>query len=106
MKQDWKRLNVAESQNNDAIVQNTIKKLQEDIAKLPPNNVVILDAKSKLEKLDELFWQKLNEDKKLYLEKEIAPLMRTRTGEDFKAMSFEIKVILLFYCKTQRKRRK
>ncbi len=88
------KLNVAESQNNGAIVQDTIKKLQEDISKLPPNNVVILDAKSKLEKLSESFWQKLNKDKKLYLQKEIAPLMRTRTAEDFKAMSFELKVIV------------
>lgn len=44
-------------------------------------------------KLDATFWQKLNDDKKLYLQKEISPLMRTRTGEDFKAMSFELKVI-------------
>jgi len=50
-------------------------------------------SNSKLEKLNDTFWQKLTEDKKLYLEKEIAPLMRTRTGEDFKAMSFELKVI-------------
>jgi type I restriction enzyme R subunit len=87
------KLNVAEAKNDIALVQKTIKKLQEDIAKLPPNNVVILDAKSKIEKLDATFWQKLNEDRKLFLEKEIAPLMRTRTGEDFKAMSFELKVL-------------
>ena len=55
--------------------------------------MVILGAKSKLEKLDDFFWQKLNDDKKLFLEKDIAPLMRTRTGEDYKAMSFELKVI-------------
>lgn len=87
------KLNIAESQNNITIVDSTVKKLQEDIAKLPQNNVVILDAKSKLEKLDDTFWQRLNENKKLFLEKDIAPLMRTRTGEDFKAMSFELKVL-------------
>lgn len=87
------KMNAAESKGYDVIVQNTIKKLREDIAALPPNNVVILDAKSKLEKLGDTFWQKLNDDKKLFLEKEIAPLMRTRTGEDFKAMAFELKVI-------------
>ena len=87
------KLNVAELKNETAIIQEAIKKLREDIEKLPPNNVVILDSKSKIEKLDATFWQKLNDDKKLFLEKEIAPLMRTRTGEDFKAMSFELKVL-------------
>ncbi len=87
------KLSVAELKNNPDVVQTTIQKLKEDIAKLPQNNVVVLDAKSKLEKVDDSFWQKLNEDKKLFLEKDIAPLMRTRTGEDFKAMSFELKVL-------------
>ena len=87
------KLSIAEYQNNEVIVKATVQKLKDDIAKLPQNNVVILDAKSKLEKLDDSFWQKLNEDKKLFLEKDIAPLMRTRTGEDFKAMSFELKVL-------------
>lgn len=88
------KLNIIESLNNPELFSNTIEKLKSDIAKLPQNNVVILDAKSKLEKLNDSFWQKLNDDKKLFLEKEIAPLMRTRTGEDYKAMSFELKVEL------------
>ena len=87
------KLNLAESQNNNNLVQKTIEKLKEDIDKLPPNNVVILEARSKIEKVNESFWQKLNNDKKLFLEKEITPLMRTRTGEDYKAMSFELKVL-------------
>lgn len=89
------KLNIAESQGNSDIAKAIIQKLKDDIIKLPQNNVVILDAKSKLEKLDDSFWQKLNDDKKLFLEKDVAPLMRTRTGEDYKAMSFELKV--LFY---------
>ena len=95
------KLNVAESKNNSEIALRTIQKLKDDIAKLPQNNVVILDAKSKLEKVNDSFWQKLNDDKKLYLEKEIAPLMRTRTGEDFKAMSFELKVLLYSIAKLE-----
>lgn len=87
------KVNAAEHKGDNAIVQNTIEKLRKDISALPPNNVVILDAKTKLEKLSDAFWQKLNDDKKTFLEKEIAPLMRTRTGEDFKAMAFELKVI-------------
>jgi len=87
------KINAAEAKGDKALIEKTVKSLQEDIAKLPTNNVVIIDAKSKLEKLNATFWQKLNDDKKLYLEKEIAPLMRTRTSEDFKAMGFEIKVL-------------
>ncbi len=87
------KLNIAEDQKSNQIAQKTIQKLKEDITKLPQNNVVILDAKSKIDKLDEAFWQRLGEDKKLFLQKEIAPLMRARTGEDYKAMSFELRVI-------------
>ncbi len=87
------KLNSAETVGNEFVVQNTIKKLKSDIEKLPQNNVVILDAKTKLEVVNDTFWQKLNDEKKQYLQKEIAPLMRTRTGEDYKAMSFELKVL-------------
>jgi type I restriction enzyme R subunit len=88
------KLNIAQTQNNASLVEKTINKLQEDVVRLPQNNVVILDAKNKLDKLDESFWQRLdNEENKIFLQKEIAPLMRTRTGEDFKAMSFELKVL-------------
>lgn len=87
------KLSLAQSLHDEILINNTIEKLREDISKLPENNVVILDAKSNLEKLDERFWQNIDEEKILFLQKEIAPLMRTRTGEDYKAMSFEIKVI-------------
>ncbi|OGH11847.1 MAG: restriction endonuclease subunit R [Candidatus Levybacteria bacterium RIFCSPHIGHO2_01_FULL_36_15] len=87
------KLLVAQSLNNDQVSTDTIQKLKEDIAKLPENNVVILDSKSTLETLDEQFWNRLDEDRVLFLQKVIAPLMRTRTGEDYDAMSFEIKVI-------------
>ena len=45
------KLNIAETQKNKPIIKAAIKKLQEDITKLPPNNVVILDAKSKIDKV-------------------------------------------------------
>lgn len=87
------KLNIAEDHQAQEIIFNVIEKLKEDIEKLPQNNVVILDAKSQLNKVNNDFWRTLSEDKKLFLQKEIAPLMRTRTGEDYKAMSFELKVI-------------
>ncbi|HVW67101.1 MAG TPA: DEAD/DEAH box helicase family protein [Candidatus Peribacteraceae bacterium] len=79
----------------EKIAEETIASMREDIKKLPHNNVVVLDAKSKIERLDDAFWKNLNDEKQLYLQKEIAPLMRTRSNEDFKAMSLEINVLQL-----------
>lgn len=87
------KLNAVDSAENQDLRNKVIESLKQDIAKLPENNVVILDSRSKLDKVDDTFWQKLTDDKKLFLEKEVAPLMRTRTGEDYKAMSFELKVL-------------
>lgn len=87
------KLNALEAISDTENIGKVIEKLKQDIAKLPANNVVILDSKTKIDKVTETFWQKLTPEKKEYLQKEIAPLMRTRTGEDYKAMSFEIKVI-------------
>ena len=72
------------------IAANTIATLRADIAKLPPNNVVVLDAKSKIDRLDDNFWKTLNDEKQLYLQKEIAPLMRARSNEDFNGMGLEL----------------
>lgn len=95
------KLELAESLGKNDIIQNTIQKLREDIQKLPANNVVVLESKNKIDKLTDTFWQRLNEEKKNYVRKEIAPLMRTRTGEDYKAMSFEIKIIQYSIAKMQ-----
>lgn len=88
-----RKLHLAQDTNTTELVNKTKQKLREDIAHLPQNNVVILDAKTKLDKLTDSFWDKIDYEKELFLEKDIAPLMRTRSGEDFKAMSFELKVL-------------
>jgi type I restriction enzyme R subunit len=85
----------------EKIAEETVAGMREDIAKLPHNNVVVLDAKSKIERLDDAFWKHLNDEKQLYLQKEIAPLMRTRSNEDFKAMSLEINVLQLSIARLQ-----
>lgn len=95
------KMELADQVGNQSAFQKTLEKIKADVAKLPNNNVVILDAKNKLDKLDENFWSRLKDDRKEYLRKEIAPLMRTRTGEDFKAMSFEINVLNLSIAKMQ-----
>ncbi|MCP3942747.1 MAG: hypothetical protein GY710_14850 [Desulfobacteraceae bacterium] len=87
-----RKVDVCQVINHPETAVSMIAKLQQDLQKLPSNNVVILDAKSKLNKLTDVFWSKLDADKKEYLSKEISPLMRTRTAEDFKAMSFELNV--------------
>ncbi len=87
------KLSVAQSLSDEVLIQTTIQKLKDEVKKLPENNVIILDAKNTLDALDEQFWARLNEDKLALLQKDIAPLMRTRTGEDYKAMSFELKVM-------------
>jgi type I restriction enzyme R subunit len=76
--------------------------MQSGIEKLPKNNVVILDAASSIAKLDATFWQRLTDEKRTYLYKEIAPLMRARTGEDYKAMSLEIAITQLAIAKLQK----
>jgi type I restriction enzyme, R subunit len=87
------KLELAEFLGEDAIFKKMKLKLAEDIELLPKNNVVVLEAKNRLDQLTETFWQRLDEDRRDYLKKEIAPLMRTRSGEDYKAMSFEIKIL-------------
>ncbi len=85
----------AEKAGEKQIAANTIAALRADMAKLPENNVVVLDAQSKIDRLDDSFWRTMNSDKQLYLQKEIAPLMRARSNEDFKGMSLELNVLQL-----------
>ncbi len=87
------KLLLARSLKKTLIVEDCITKLKAEIALLPQNNVVILEAKSKLDKIDDNYWSDLTKDKTEFLQKEIAPLMRTRSGEDYDAMYFELKVL-------------
>lgn len=83
-----------------------VQDMRSDIAKLPTNNVVVLDAQSKIEKLTDDFWKALNAEKQTYLQKEIAPLMRARSNEDFKAMSFELNVLQLSIARLEKNEQK
>lgn len=96
----------AQKAGENDIAENTVASLREDIARLPANNVVVLDAKSKIERLDDTFWKNLNDEKQLYLQKEIAPLMRARTNEDFKAMSLELNVLQLAIARLEENEKK
>jgi type I restriction enzyme R subunit len=91
------RLNKIEKANALArkdIVTKEIVKLQAQIATLPQNSVVIMDAESDLHKLqDANFWVTLTPDRIDFLRNNITPLFRTISQTDFKAMRFEKDVL-------------
>lgn len=69
-------------------------KLRQQIAALPQNSVVILEAASTLARIgEENFWVALNHQKLEFLRNEIKPLFRTVSDVDFKAMRFERDVL-------------
>ena len=87
------KLTLAQSLTMTPVVEDCIAQLKAEIASLPQNNVVILEAKTKLDRIDDYYWSDLTKDKTEFLRDDIAPLMRTRSGEDYDAMYFELKVL-------------
>ena len=70
------------------------QKLKTQIATLPQNSVVIMEAKHELQRLeDENFWNLLSVDKLEFLEAVVKPLFRTVADADFKAMRFEKDIV-------------
>jgi len=79
----------------DDIVANKAKaKIMQDIKALPENNVIVLDGKRHVDYvLKENFWLAISEDKLEYLRLNVAPLMRSKSEADFKAMRFELDIV-------------
>ncbi|MDP2541336.1 restriction endonuclease subunit R [Tenacibaculum discolor] len=78
------------------------KRLQQQIALLPANSVVIKDNSKAVEKVNTPeFWKNISNDKIDFLKSEILPLMRTVSGVDFKAMRFEKDVLEVSLAKMQ-----
>jgi len=78
----------------EEIVSAETVKLRKQIGLLPANSVVIMEARHELQRLeDENFWVKLTEEKIEFLRTTVKPLLRTISGEDFKAMRFEKDVV-------------
>jgi len=72
------------------IAEREIIKLRQQIAELPQSSVVIKEAATVLNKLEEEnFWITLSHQKLEFLRAEIKPLFRTVSEADFKAMRFE-----------------
>lgn len=80
--------------NEEEIVASEISLLRLQLDLLPQNSIVILEAKNELQRMEgDNFWTKLTEDKIEFLRTIVKPLLRTISGEDFKAMRFERDVV-------------
>jgi len=80
--------------NFGKIVGKETQKLIIQIATLPHNSVVIMEAKHELQRLgDENFWNLLSVDKLEFLRAVVKPLFRTVADADFKAMRFEKDIV-------------
>jgi type I restriction enzyme R subunit len=76
--------------NLTEITKKETDKLKAQIATLPQNSVVIMEARFELQRLeDENFWNNLTSDKMEFLQTVVKPLFRTVADTDFKAMRFE-----------------
>lgn len=70
------------------------QKLKLQIATLPQNSVVIMEAKYELQRFeDENFWNQLSGDKLEFLRTVVKPLFRTVADADYKAMRFEKDIV-------------
>lgn len=88
------KIEEATSQGKFDIVTNEVKKIRKQLATLPKNSVVIMEAKHELQRLeDENFWTNLTSDKMEFLEAFVKPLLRTVSEVDFKAMRFEKDIV-------------
>ncbi len=82
--------------NNEEALSDTIKALRQDIAGLPENSVLIKERASIFAQVKEdNYWVGFSEQTIDQLEKEIRPLMKARSDEDFDALKFDINVMEL-----------
>ncbi len=88
------KIEEAQTRNETKVVEKEIQKLKKQIATLPQNSVVIMEAKHELQRLDdENFWNNLSQEKLEYLDGVVKPLFRTVADVDFKAMRFEKDIV-------------
>jgi len=88
------KIDVAQTQSKTDIASKEIKNIRKQIAELPKNSVVIMEARHELQRVeDENFWNSLNADKLEFLDEFVKPLLRTVADADFKAMRFEKDIV-------------
>jgi len=92
------KIKAANEHGKNDIALSETKKLQQQIAMLPQNSIVIMEAKNSLQRLDdENFWISLSDNKMEFLEGIVKPLFRTVSVPfaEFKAMRFEKDIVEL-----------
>ena len=90
------KLEAAISVAQDNIAQTVKQTLRKDLNALPENNVVVVDKQRDLDVVKpNAFWNSLKTEDIGYLRSIIAPILRARSHEDFKAMRFEMEVVEL-----------
>ena len=88
------KLEVALEVGRSDVVDRVSTSIREDLARLPQNNVVVMDSRADLAVvLPDEYWNRLNDEKLLFLGSQIAPVMRALSNVDFKAMRFETEVV-------------
>lgn len=88
------KIEKAISLNRLDISEKEINKLKIQIKGLPQNSIVILEAKTELQRLDdENFWINLTTEKITFLKTIVKPLFRTVSNADYKAMLFEKDIV-------------
>jgi len=76
------------------IVERVKGTLRADLAALPENNVIVSDKSAELAVIEpETFWESLGAEGIGYLRSTVAPILRARSGLDFKALRFETEVV-------------
>ncbi len=82
--------------NNEEALNDTVKTLRQDIAELPENSVLIKErAQIFAQVKEDNYWAGFSEKTIEQLEKEVRPLMKLRSDEDFDALKFDINVMEL-----------
>lgn len=88
------KIEEAQIQNKQDIVNHEIHKIRMQVDTLPKNSVVIMEARNELQRMeDENFWINLSSDKLEFLKAVVKPLLRTVSDVDFKAMRFEKDIV-------------
>lgn len=90
------QLEAAIAKSRSDIAKRVIRTLRADIDDLPENNVIVSEKSAELDIVhQDGFWDSINAENIGYLRSVIAPILRARTGVDFKAMRFETEVVEL-----------
>ena len=94
------KIEEAQMQGKTDIVQKEVEKIRKQVAALPKNSVVILDAKHELQRLEEdNFWNSISAPSGRlgaameFLDAVVKPVFRTVADVDYKAMRFEKDIV-------------